>query len=140
MLRTLEPQKEAENKNAEADFKNQCSYKMKSVYVKKSVHTSHYFFGSFEPSICWRNKKGWLKLIIFYTNPPFLKIWAFRRVCRFRASTHSTAVSYFTRLISRRHRPRDWLMRIKHALSRCRILVSRVNSVLADGQNECMRL
>ena len=32
MLRTLEPQKEAENKNAEADFKNPCSYKMKSVY------------------------------------------------------------------------------------------------------------
>ena len=32
MLRTLEPQKGAENKNAEADFKNPCSYKMKSVY------------------------------------------------------------------------------------------------------------
>ena len=32
MLRTLEPQKEAENKNVEADFKNPCSYKMKSVY------------------------------------------------------------------------------------------------------------
>ena len=34
MLRTLEPQKGAENKNAEADFKNPCSYKMKSVYQK----------------------------------------------------------------------------------------------------------
>ena len=33
MLRTLEPQKEAENKNAEADFKNPCSYKMKSVQL-----------------------------------------------------------------------------------------------------------
>ena len=33
MLRTLEPQKGAENKNAEADFKNPCSYKMKSVYA-----------------------------------------------------------------------------------------------------------
>ena len=32
MLRTIEPQKGAENKNAEADFKNPCSYKMKSVY------------------------------------------------------------------------------------------------------------
>ena len=31
MLRTLEPKKEAENKNAEADFKNPCSYEMKSV-------------------------------------------------------------------------------------------------------------
>ena len=34
MLRTLEPQKGAENKNAEADFKNPCSYKMKSVYSR----------------------------------------------------------------------------------------------------------
>ena len=34
MLRTLEPQKGAKNKNAEADFKNPCSYKMKSVYWK----------------------------------------------------------------------------------------------------------
>ena len=33
MLRTLESQKRAENKNAEADFKNPCSYKMKSVYL-----------------------------------------------------------------------------------------------------------
>ena len=33
MLRTLEPQKGVENKNAEADFKNPCSYKMKSVYL-----------------------------------------------------------------------------------------------------------
>ena len=32
MLKTLEPQKEAENENAEGDFKNPCSYKMKSVY------------------------------------------------------------------------------------------------------------
>ena len=32
MLRMLEPQKRAENKNAEADFKNPCSYKVKSVY------------------------------------------------------------------------------------------------------------
>ena len=32
MLRTFEPQKGAENKNAEADFKNPCSYRMKSVY------------------------------------------------------------------------------------------------------------
>ena len=31
MLRTLEPQKGVENKNAEADIKNPCSYKMKSV-------------------------------------------------------------------------------------------------------------
>ena len=37
MLRTLEPQKGAENKNAEADFKNPCSYKMKSVYVNESM-------------------------------------------------------------------------------------------------------
>ena len=36
MLRTLEPQKGAENKNAEADFKNSCSYKMKSVYLAYS--------------------------------------------------------------------------------------------------------
>ena len=36
MLRTLEPQKGVENKNAEADFKNPCSYKMKSVYVHPS--------------------------------------------------------------------------------------------------------
>ena len=35
MLRTLEPQKGAENKNAEADIKNPCSYKTKSVYVVK---------------------------------------------------------------------------------------------------------
>ena len=33
MFRTLEPQKEVENKNAEADFKNPCSYNMKSVYT-----------------------------------------------------------------------------------------------------------
>ena len=33
MLRTLEPEIRVENKNAEADFKNPCSYKMKSVYV-----------------------------------------------------------------------------------------------------------
>ena len=33
MLRTLKPQKRAENKNAEADFKNTCSYKMKSVLM-----------------------------------------------------------------------------------------------------------
>ena len=32
MLKMLEPQnKEPENKNAEADFENPCSYKMKSV-------------------------------------------------------------------------------------------------------------
>ena len=31
MLRTLEPQKGVENKNPEPDFKNPCSYKMKSV-------------------------------------------------------------------------------------------------------------
>ena len=37
MLRTLEPQKEAENKNAEADFKSPCSYKMKSVYTLHSL-------------------------------------------------------------------------------------------------------
>ena len=42
MLRTLEPQKGAENKNAEADFKNPCSYKMKSVqWEKKSNVTAH---------------------------------------------------------------------------------------------------
>ena len=34
MLRTLAPQKGVENKNAEADFKNPCSYKMKSVYLR----------------------------------------------------------------------------------------------------------
>ena len=33
MLRTLEPEIRAKNKNAEADFKNPCSYKMKSVYL-----------------------------------------------------------------------------------------------------------
>ena len=32
MLRTLEPQNKVKNKNAEAHFKKQCSYKMKSVY------------------------------------------------------------------------------------------------------------
>ena len=32
VLRTLEPQNKAKNKNAEAHFKKQCSYKMKSVY------------------------------------------------------------------------------------------------------------
>ena len=32
MLRTLEPQSRVKNKNAEAHFKNTCSYKMKSVY------------------------------------------------------------------------------------------------------------
>ena len=32
MLRTFEPQNRAKNKNAEADFKNPCSYIMKSVY------------------------------------------------------------------------------------------------------------
>ena len=39
MLRTLEPQKGAENKNAEADFKNPGSYKMKSVYYILQIHT-----------------------------------------------------------------------------------------------------
>ena len=34
MLETLEPQKGAKNKNAEANFKNPCSYKMKSVYCE----------------------------------------------------------------------------------------------------------
>ena len=33
MLRTLEPQNRVKNKNAEAHFKNPCSYKMKSVYL-----------------------------------------------------------------------------------------------------------
>ena len=42
MLRTLEPEIKVENKNAEADFKNPCSYKMKSVYL----HV-FYFFSSF---------------------------------------------------------------------------------------------
>ena len=32
MLRKLQPEMRAKNKNAEADFKNPCSYKMKSVY------------------------------------------------------------------------------------------------------------
>ena len=32
MLRTVEPQNGAKNKNAEAHFRNPCSYKMKSVY------------------------------------------------------------------------------------------------------------
>ena len=32
MLRTLEPEIRAKNKNTEADLKNPCSYKMKSVY------------------------------------------------------------------------------------------------------------
>ena len=36
MLRTLEPEIRVENKNAEADFKNPCSYKMKSVYASKA--------------------------------------------------------------------------------------------------------
>ena len=31
MLRILEPENIIKNKNAEADFKNPCSYKMKSV-------------------------------------------------------------------------------------------------------------
>ena len=35
MLRMFEFQKRAENKNAEADFKNPCSYKMKSVYCSQ---------------------------------------------------------------------------------------------------------
>ena len=35
MLRTLEPQNRVRNKNAEAHFKNPCSYKMKSVYMSK---------------------------------------------------------------------------------------------------------
>ena len=34
MLGTFEPQNRAKNKNAEAHFKNPCSYKMKSVYMK----------------------------------------------------------------------------------------------------------
>ena len=38
MLRSLEPQKGAENKNAEADFKNLCSYKMKRVYVDNRLN------------------------------------------------------------------------------------------------------
>ena len=33
MLRTLEPQNGAKNKNAEAHFRKPCSYKMKSVYI-----------------------------------------------------------------------------------------------------------
>ena len=33
MLRTFEPQNRAKSKNAEAEFKNTCSYKMKSVYM-----------------------------------------------------------------------------------------------------------
>ena len=33
MLRTLEPENRAKNKNAEAHLKKQCSYKMKSVYL-----------------------------------------------------------------------------------------------------------
>ena len=33
MLGTLEPENRAKNKNAEAHFKKQCSYKMKSVYT-----------------------------------------------------------------------------------------------------------
>ena len=37
MLRTLEPKNRAKNKNAEAHFKNLCSYKMKSVYWKVAV-------------------------------------------------------------------------------------------------------
>ena len=32
MLRTVEPQNGAKNKNAEAHFRNPCSFKMKSVY------------------------------------------------------------------------------------------------------------
>ena len=32
MLKTLEPQNKVKNKNTEAHFKKQCSYKMKSVY------------------------------------------------------------------------------------------------------------
>ena len=35
----LEPQRGAENKNAEADFKNSCSYKKKSVYFVLLFHT-----------------------------------------------------------------------------------------------------
>ena len=38
MLRTLEPQNRAKNKNAEADFKNPCSYKMKSVYKENVIN------------------------------------------------------------------------------------------------------
>ena len=41
MLRTLEPEIRVENKNAEADFKNPCSYEMKSVYyeITTAKHT-----------------------------------------------------------------------------------------------------
>ena len=42
MLRTLETKKRAENKNAEADLKNPCSYKMKSVYSRKCDSVSSY--------------------------------------------------------------------------------------------------
>ena len=48
MLRTLEPQKGAENKNAEADFKNPCSYKMKSVYLRRAQACKR---GSGHPSV-----------------------------------------------------------------------------------------
>ena len=44
MLRTLEPKKGAENKNAEAYFKNPCSYKMKSVYTPPSSSPHVYRF------------------------------------------------------------------------------------------------
>ena len=49
MLRTLEPQKLPENKNAEADFKNSCSYKMKSVYQRccSDEISSSFFFSEF---------------------------------------------------------------------------------------------
>ena len=45
MLRTLEPENSVKNKNAEAHFKNLCSYKMKSVYVRKGELLNGYHLG-----------------------------------------------------------------------------------------------
>ena len=61
MLRTLEPQKEAENKNAEADFKNPCSYKMESVLpsIQKVNLEIELLVASNLPSNVSRGKEGW---------------------------------------------------------------------------------
>ena len=73
MLRMLEPQKEAENKNAEADFRNPCSYKMKSVYQVLLGGAMRLGFTEQETT---RDKWGFLEHGKFGKNaqPQFIKL------------------------------------------------------------------
>ena len=93
MLRTLEPEIRVENKNAEADFKNPCSYKVKSVYVIirlgfakcQKPHLAHLHATDgrcIRSSLFFLDFKTWVSSFFYPLNFPFIFKRRLMRKCR----------------------------------------------------------